>query len=308
MNEDEHAGFRHVVSAIAVCGLVLLVALTAPLWWGPAQRWLGPWLPMAPRVEEGSTSVPKAPAAAWTDQEIKAGLMQCIRALAPIAADAAPLDPIRDGDCGAPAPVLLKSIGGVDEVSFDPPLVLDCAMVVALDHWLRDSVQPAAREAFSSSVSKIIGSSYACRNVYNRPDGHLSQHAFANAIDVPTFVLADGRKVDLTHGWGPTQRDLIAAAKAKKAAPATTGSLAQQKVNTKDETTEAVKVSTATASVPASPSIASADNSSAEAKFLRLAHEGGCKIFSTVLGPEANDPHRTYLHLDLQGRMTSVCR
>jgi Extensin-like protein C-terminus len=154
MNEDEHAGFRHVVSAIAVCGLVLLVALTAPLWWGPAQRWLGPWLPMAPRVEEGSTSVPKAPAAAWTDQEIKAGLMQCIRALAPIAADAAPLDPIRDGDCGAPAPVLLKSIGGVDEVSFDPPLVLDCAMVVALDHWLRDSVQPAAREAFSSSVSK----------------------------------------------------------------------------------------------------------------------------------------------------------
>jgi hypothetical protein len=204
--------------------------------------------------------------------------------------------------------VLLKSIGGVDEVLFDPPLVLDCAMVVALDHWLRDSVQPAAREAFSSSVSKIIGSSYACRNVYNRPDGHLSQHAFANAIDVPTFVLADGRKVDLTHGWGPTQRDLIAAAKAKKAAPATTGSLAQQKVNTKDETTEAVKVSTATASVPASPSTASADNSSAEAKFLRLAHEGGCKIFSTVLGPEANDPHRTHLHLDLQGRMTSVCR
>ena len=161
-------------------------------------------------------------------------------------------------------------------------------MVVALDRWLRDSVQPAAREAFSSSVSQIIGSSYACRNIYNRPYGQLSQHAFANAIDVPTFVLADGRKVDLTHGWGPTQRD-IAAAKAKKTAPTTTGSVVPQKANTKDETTEVTKVSTAAASVPASPSKASAKDSdvSAGAKFLRLAHDGGCRIFSTVLGPEA---------------------
>jgi hypothetical protein len=188
-------------------------------------------------------------------------------------------------------------------------------MVAALDRWLRDSVQTAAREAFSSPVSKIIGSSYACRNVYNRPDGHLSQHAFANAIDLPMFVLADGRKIDVTHGWGPTQRDLIAAAKAKKAAPSTTGSVTQQKTekNTKEATTEVVKVSTAAASnsaTTASPSPASADNSgpAAEAKFLRLAHAGGCKIFSTVLGPEANDAHRSHLHMDLQDRKTSVCK
>ena len=174
--------------------------------------------------------------------------MQCIQALGPITANVAPLDPIRDGDCGTPAPVLLKSIGAVDKVSFDPPLVLHCAMVAGLDRWLQDSVQPAAREAFSSPVSKIIGSSYACRNVYNLPDGHLSQHAFANALDVPIFVLADGRKVDLTHGWGPTQRDLIAAAKAKKPASGTTGSLAPKKANTKDATTAVMTVSTAAAS------------------------------------------------------------
>jgi hypothetical protein len=316
MNEDEQSGFRDLVSAVAVCGFVLLAALTAPLWWGSAQRWLGPlqdWLPIAPPLEEGSTRAPKAPVAAWSDKEIKAALMLCIQALAPITSDVAPLDPIRDGDCGAPAPVLLKSIGGAEKVSFDPPLVLDCAMVVGLDRWLKDSVQPAAREAFSSSVSKIIGSSYACRNVYNLPDGHLSQHAFANAIDLPMFVLADGRKVDVTHGWGPTQRDLIAAAKAKKAVPGTTGSLAQPKANTKEATTEVVKVSTAAASnsaTAASPSPASTDDSgiAAEAKFLHLAHDGGCKIFSTVLGPEANDAHRTHLHLDLQDRKTSVCR
>jgi hypothetical protein len=316
MNQDDHSGFRDLVSVIAVCGLVLFAALIAPLWFGQAQNWLGSlkdWLPMAPPEQGGKA--PQGPTATWTDKEIEAALMQCVQALAPLTANVDSLAPIRSGDCGAPAPVLLKSIGGADKVSFDPPLVLDCAMVVGLDHWLRDSVQTAAREAFSSPVSKIIGSSYACRNVYNQPDGHLSQHAFANAIDLPMFVLADGRKIDVTHGWGPTQRDLIAAAKAKKAAPSTTGSLTQQKTekNTKEATTEVVKVSTSSASnsaTAANPSPTSANDSAAaaEAKFLRLAHDGGCKIFSTVLGPEANDAHRSHLHMDLQDRRTSVCK
>ena len=313
MNQNDHSGFRDLVSVIAVCGFVLLAALTAPLWWGSAQRWLGPlqdWLPLAP--SEPVEKAPQGPTATWTDKEIEAALMQCVQALAPLTADVDSLAPIRSGDCGAPAPVLLKSIGAADKVSFDPPLVLDCAMVAGVDRWLRDSVQPAAREAFSSPVSKIIGSSYACRNVYNLPNGHLSQHAFANAIDLPMFVLADGRKIDVTHGWGPTQRDLIAAAKAKKAAPSTTGSLTQQKSNTKEATTEVVKVSTAAASNSATTSsggAASADDSgvAAEAKFLRLAHDGGCRIFSTVLGPEANDAHRSHLHMDLQDRKTLVC-
>jgi hypothetical protein len=240
--------------------------------------------------------------------------MQCIQALAPLTAEVDSLTPIRSGDCGAPAPVLLKSIGATDKVSFDPPLVLNCAMVAGLDRWLRDSVQTAARDAFSSPVAKIIGSSYACRNVYNQPDAHLSQHAFANAIDLPMFVLADGRKIDVTHGWGPTQRDLIAAAKAKKTAPITTGSLQQKaEKNTKEATTEVVKVSTAAASnstigATSGPASADASVAAAEAKFLRLAHDGGCKIFSTVLGPEANDAHRSHLHMDLQDRKTSVCK
>lgn len=315
MNQDDHSGFRDLVSVIAVCGLVLLVALTAPLWWASAQRWLASlqdWLPRAP--SEQAEKAPQGPSATWTDKEIEAALMHCVQALASLTAEVDSLAAIRSGDCGTPAPVLLKSIGATDKVSFDPPLVLDCAMVAGLDRWLRDSVQTAAREAFSSPVAKIIGSSYACRNVYNQPDGHLSQHAFANAIDLPMFVLADGRKIDVTHGWGPTQRDLIPAAKAKKPVPSTTGSLSQQKTekNTKEASTEVVKVSTAATSnsaTAATPSPASADDSSvaAEAKFLRLAHDGGCKIFSTVLGPEANDAHRSHLHMDLQDRKTSVC-
>ena len=316
MNEDEQSGFPTLVSAIAVCGFTLLTALTAPVWLGPAQNWIEPlknWLHIAPTVEIG-TQAPQAPAAAWTDEEIQTALMQCVEALAPLTADVVPLASIRSGDCGSSAPVLLKSIGLMDKVSFDPPLVLDCAMVVGLDRWLKESVQPAAREVFSSPVSTIIGSSYACRNVYNLPNGHLSQHAFANAIDLPMFVLADGRKVDVTHGWGPTRRDLIAAAKAKKTAAGVTGSVGQQKTekNIKGSVSEVVKVSTVAApsSAPSSDqSVASGvdPKAIAEGKFLRLAHDGGCKVFSTVMGPEANNVHRTHLHLDLQDRKTTVC-
>ena len=60
--------------------------------------------------------------------------------------------PIRSGDCGVAAPVLVSSIGGMEKVSFDPPLVLDCAMVVGLNRWLTESVQPPARGVLIASV------------------------------------------------------------------------------------------------------------------------------------------------------------
>jgi len=296
---------QRVVSAVAVCGFFLLAALAIPLVSEVPQNW-SEWLkdslpPTSSQRQLGTQApqVAETPPVAWTEKEIKAALAQCVQALAPITADVSPLNPIRSGDCGTPAPVLVKSIGGSHRVSFDPPLVLDCAMVVGLNRWLKDSVQPAAKEVFSSSVSAIIGSSYACRNVYNLPNGHLSQHAFANAIDLPVFVLANGRKVDVTHGWGPTQRDLIAATASKN--------------TSKHSPSDVVKISTTPAQSAAAKietgAVSAADpNAAAVGKFLRLAHDGGCKIFSTVLGPEYNDVHRTHLHLDLQDRTTSVCR
>ena len=75
MNQDDHSGFRDLVSVIAVCGLVLLVALTAPLWWASAQRWLASlqdWLPRAP--SEQAEKAPQGPSATWTDKEIEAAL------------------------------------------------------------------------------------------------------------------------------------------------------------------------------------------------------------------------------------------
>ncbi len=38
------------------------------------------------------------------------------------------------------------------------------------------------------------------------------------------------------------------------------------------------------------------------ASFLREVHKGGCSLFSTVLGPEANAAHASHFHFDLQAR------
>jgi hypothetical protein len=322
MNQARDSRLSTVVSIIAVCGFALLPALTFPLWSPSASGWFEPlkdwlsatWSPNAAPV--GQSTPVEPPAAAWADKEIEAALMQCVQSLGPITADIVPLNPMRSGDCGTPAPVLVRSIGSKDRVTFDPPLVLNCPMVAALYRWLEEDVQPAASTVLGSPVSKLVGSSYACRNVYNLSDGHLSQHAFANAVDLPMFVLADGRKIDVTHAWGPTQRDILAAARAKKTSSAPVNAARdQQKVAAGDKVavTDVVKISTSATpsnAAPAAPVDASQGDpdTTAEAKFLHLAHDSGCKLFATVLGPEANDVHRSHLHLDLQERKSlNIC-
>jgi hypothetical protein len=42
------------------------------------------------------------------------------------------------------------------------------------------------------------------------------------------------------------------------------------------------------------------------AQFLRDVHDGGCKIFGTVLGPEANEAHKNHFHVDIAKRRHSA--
>jgi hypothetical protein len=309
---DQEDNSRSItVSIIAFCGFVLLLALALPFWSPAVLIWFeSVTSPLADNSDPTSSPAPEpAPTVStWSDAEIQAALMQCVHSVAPIDAVLDPIAPIRDGECGTPTPVLLKSLSQ-NKVAFDPPLVVNCTMVVALHRWLNEAVQPAAKEAFGSPVIRVIGSSYACRTAYNEPNARLSQHAFANAVDLPIFILANGRKIDVTHGWGPTKRDLAAAAKSSAVAK---GSSGEPKAHSnKIASTDLVKVSASRAPKDDMKQAAGSSDhaNSSDAKFLRLAVQGACNIFSTVLGPEANDVHRTHFHLDLQDRgSVNVCK
>lgn len=254
---------------------------------------------------------------AWTDAEQAAGLRECLRLLAPIAAEVELDEPIKKGPCGTPAPLLLRSVGSSAKVEFRPAPKMNCRLAAHMARWIDTILQPAAREVLGSRVTRIVGaSSYSCRNIYNKPDLPLSQHATGNAVDIAGFVTADGRRISVAKGWGPTERD-IAAAQEKAAQAATAAANTEHQKSAKDAATtssekkrpEDAKVHKAgvkadervrSSVVPAAAALSAAKT--AESAFLKRLHSGACTVFGTVLGPEANEAHRDHFHLDAKER------
>lgn len=92
--------------------------------------------------------------------------------------------------------------GAVGPVEIKPAATLACPIVSALDRWLADSVQPAARRWFGVPVIEIRQiSAYSCRGMNGQPGARISEHAFGNALDIASFILADGRKITVKDGW-----------------------------------------------------------------------------------------------------------
>nr|WP_256124693.1 extensin family protein [Pseudomonas yamanorum] len=88
------------------------------------------------------------------------------------------------------------------DVGLSSSFLASCPLAVAFALFERHSLQPAAQAVFGQAVTRVdhLGS-FACRNIYNRADGRLSQHASANALDIAGFRLADGRTISVLKDW-----------------------------------------------------------------------------------------------------------
>jgi Extensin-like protein C-terminus len=101
-----------------------------------------------------------------------------------------------------PGPMPGNSIAAVGPVAVKPTATLACPIVSVLDHWLAESVQPAAMRWFGARVVEIKQiSSYSCRGMNGNANAHISEHAFGNALDIAAFTLADGRRISVESGW-----------------------------------------------------------------------------------------------------------
>jgi hypothetical protein len=157
---------------------------------------------------------------AWTPAAIAEAKARCAAALKGLDVTVIPEEPIKDGGCGAAAPVTLVRLGKSPEVVLSPPVMVTCDMVAQLDKWLRNDVQPLARKLLGAPVVKIeTMSSYSCRNAYGRVKTRLSEHGRANALDIGGFLTANAEPARVLASWGPTGRDI--AARALAAAEAT---------------------------------------------------------------------------------------
>jgi hypothetical protein len=101
-----------------------------------------------------------------------------------------------------PGPAQGNPVTAFGPVAVKPTATLACPIVSVLDHWLAESVQPAAMRWFGARVVEIKQiSAYSCRGMNGNPNSHISEHAFGNALDIAAFTLADGRRISVETGW-----------------------------------------------------------------------------------------------------------
>jgi hypothetical protein len=135
------------------------------------------------------------------DPRIAAARAECERLLQGVVLDYRYLPPIRAGRCGTKAPILVKSIGEEPSVVISPPATMNCKLAAALHAWLKNAVQPTARTMGTSVVRIRNAASYMCRRRYGAATTRISEHAFANALDISEFVFASGQRIKVLGNW-----------------------------------------------------------------------------------------------------------
>jgi hypothetical protein len=157
--------------------------------------------------------------------------------------------------CGSVQPFEM-SAAAQGRVTLKPPALLRCPMIPQVERWVQNTVEPAARYYFAAALVEVtVLASYSCRPMNNVSGAKLSEHGYANAVDIGAFVLDDGRTITVKQGWRGDER---------------------------------------------------------EQAFLRDVHQGGCREFTTVLGPNYDGNHHDHFHLDLarhgQDGLARICK
>ncbi len=120
------------------------------------------------------------------------------------------LPPIKDGEqCGVHSPLSLTAIGKDEPLKFANAVTTNCAMAVTLAQWSSE-VTKAAKDVYGpdSKITEIgVGSDSQCRKVNGASSGRVSEHAFANALDIMSFTFADGSKTQLESGWNGNDKE-----------------------------------------------------------------------------------------------------
>ena len=101
--------------------------------------------------------------------------------------------------CGAPQ--VVTYLRGPEKIAYDPPPLLTCTMALALAWWEK-LVAAEAQRTLHAKVTRIeqLGT-YSCREVAAYP-GTVSEHSYANAIDIRALVLDSGRRLTVEKDFG----------------------------------------------------------------------------------------------------------
>ncbi|HET9686745.1 MAG TPA: extensin family protein, partial [Pseudolabrys sp.] len=103
--------------------------------------------------------------------------------------------------CGGGDIVRLHAVmpaGNGSRIEFKPAPILRCAFAESVAGWLRDEAAPQADKLGAPLRAVETYDAFECRGRNRVAGGKLSEHGKANAVDLRSFTLADGRTVGLT--------------------------------------------------------------------------------------------------------------
>jgi hypothetical protein len=165
----------------------------------PAEKLVTPVEKPATPEDEPTTGEMQGPPrppltiASESDEEHKT----CLSELSAMGATFKEIPRIDDGNgCGIDKPILLSE--ALPGIKVKPEGKMRCATALALAHWMKESVIPAAGTALKDAgrITTINqASTYICRLRNNATTGKISEHARGNAIDVASFTFEKGTSV-----------------------------------------------------------------------------------------------------------------
>lgn len=168
----------------------------------PAER--PPETPEAPKPAEEKAAEPEAATKPEAAPKPPRTYQTACPALILGLVEARPLPPIAEEGCGEHSPLALTGVlvnGRMVPLSGEA--LVNCEMAMTLPAWAAAVDGFAFAQENSRLKSITVGTSYMCRARRTGAEtADLSEHAFANALDVTGFVLEDGRSLGVESGWG----------------------------------------------------------------------------------------------------------
>lgn len=103
------------------------------------------------------------------------------------------------GECPLSNVVRVRDFG---PVSLNGSFIASCPLALSSALFVSQQARPLTKTWTGSELTRIehLGS-FACRNIYSRPDARRSEHATADALDISAFRLANGQCVTVLNGW-----------------------------------------------------------------------------------------------------------
>ncbi len=106
--------------------------------------------------------------------------------------------------CGAEQALVYQR--GPEQIRYNSAPLVSCPLGIALARFER-VLNEEAQKSFGQRVARIEqGGTYNCRKM-TRFRRIVSEHSYANAIDLRALVLADGRRISVLRDFGALDRE-----------------------------------------------------------------------------------------------------